>query len=90
VSEMAESVFWTLFSKKLHWSVTRVIQAVIAGGGEVWQGSEPDARFMCRKERDTTRGSPRSFAAQKALAQDDIKLHHLPERVVFWPRAAYI
>jgi hypothetical protein len=31
---------------------------------------------MCRKERDTTRGSPRSFAAQKALAQDDIKPQH--------------
>jgi hypothetical protein len=26
---------------------------------------------LCRKERDTSRGSPRSFAAQKSLAQDD-------------------
>jgi hypothetical protein len=29
---------------------------------------------VCRKRRDTSRGSPRSFAAQKALAQDDNKL----------------
>jgi hypothetical protein len=27
-----------------------------------------------RKERDATRGSPRSFAAQRTLAQDDIKI----------------
>jgi len=26
---------------------------------------------MRREKRDATRGSPRSFAAQKALAQDD-------------------
>jgi hypothetical protein len=36
---------------------------------------------MCRKDRDTSRGSPRSFAAQRTLAQDDIKLHHY--RVLF-------
>src|SRR5580704_14606654 len=35
------------------------------------KGSEPNARLLRRKERDATRGSPRSFAAQKALAQDD-------------------
>ncbi len=27
--------------------------------------------IMCRKERDTSRGSPGSFAAQKTRAQDD-------------------
>src|ERR1700691_3551917 len=41
------------------------------GGGTVCEGSEPNARLLCRKERDTTRGSPRSFAAQRTLAQDD-------------------
>jgi hypothetical protein len=49
------------------------------GSGAVWLGSEPNARLMCRKERDTPRGSPRSFAAQNTLAQDDIKLHHYPK-----------
>ncbi len=30
---------------------------------------------MCRKKRDTSRGSPRSFAAQRTLAQDDNQAH---------------
>jgi hypothetical protein len=39
-------------------------------------GSEPDARLFRRtaflkKARDASRGSPRSFAAQKRLAQND-------------------
>jgi len=34
-------------------------------------GSEPNARLLCRKERDTSRGSPRSFTAQRTLVQDD-------------------
>ena len=33
---------------------------------------------MCRKERDTSRGSPRSFAAQRTLAQDDNQTAPLP------------
>jgi hypothetical protein len=41
------------------------------GGGAVWYGSEPNARWLGRKKRDPSRGSPRSFAAQKTLAQDD-------------------
>jgi hypothetical protein len=32
------------------------------------KGSEPSARLLCRKNRDTSRGSPRSLAAQKRLA----------------------
>jgi len=27
--------------------------------------------LLCGKEHDTSRGSPRSFAAQRTLAQDD-------------------
>jgi hypothetical protein len=27
--------------------------------------------YLCRKERDTPRGSPKSFAVQRTLAQDD-------------------
>src|SRR6202167_701535 len=50
------------------------------GGGTVCEGSEPNARLLCRKERDTSRGSPRSFAAHKTRAQDDIKFS-VPVRV---------
>jgi deazaflavin-dependent oxidoreductase (nitroreductase family) len=49
-----------------------------SGTGAVWQGSEPNARLASRKERDTSRGSPRSFTSQNTLVQDDIKLHHYP------------
>jgi hypothetical protein len=35
-----------------------------------------NARFRCRKERDTTRGSPRSLAAQRTLLGMTIKLYH--------------
>jgi hypothetical protein len=35
------------------------------------KGSEPNARVLRRKERDASRGSPRSFTAQKTLVQDD-------------------
>jgi len=34
-------------------------------------GSEPNAQLLRRQERDASRGSLRSFAAQKRLAQDD-------------------
>jgi hypothetical protein len=34
-------------------------------------GSEPYARLARRKKHDALRGSPRSFAAQKPIAQDD-------------------
>jgi hypothetical protein len=34
------------------------------------QGSEPNARLL-RRNCGGSRGSPRSFAAQKRLAQDD-------------------
>jgi hypothetical protein len=43
----------------------------ISATGEACQGSEPNARSICRKVRDTSRGSPRSFTAQKTLVQDD-------------------
>jgi murein DD-endopeptidase MepM/ murein hydrolase activator NlpD len=60
--------------------------------GAVWQGSEPNARLICRQEGDTSpphgaktgagdpdsRSSPRFLAAQRTLAQDDLKLHHYP------------
>src|SRR5580658_9980180 len=36
------------------------------------KGSEPNARLLCREERDTSRGSPGSFVrAKDALSQDD-------------------
>jgi len=38
---------------------------------QVEKGSEPNAPLLCPKERDTPRGSPRSFASQKALTQDE-------------------
>jgi len=38
------------------------------------QGSEPSARLLRRNERDASRGSPGSFAAQRTLAQDDNEL----------------
>jgi len=44
---------------------------VMSGGGSALQGSEPNARLLRREERDASRGSPRSFAAQRTLAQDD-------------------
>jgi xanthine dehydrogenase iron-sulfur cluster and FAD-binding subunit A len=34
-------------------------------------GGEPNAQLLRRQERDASRGSLRSFAAQKRLAQDD-------------------
>src|SRR5271163_4059455 len=34
---------------------------------------------MRRKERDASRGSPRSFAAQKTLAQDDKQMASFPQ-----------
>jgi hypothetical protein len=40
-------------------------QAVVQFG----KGSEPDARLWFRKERETSRGSPRSFTSQKALVR---------------------
>jgi hypothetical protein len=36
-----------------------------------------NARLLRRKERDASRGSPRSFAAHRMLVQDD-KLRHAP------------
>jgi len=42
------------------------------------KGSEPNARLLRRKERDASRGSPRSFAAQRTLAQDDNQSAPLP------------
>src|SRR5437660_11014049 len=47
--------------------------------GAVWEGGEPNARLLRRKERDASRGSPRSFAAQRTLAQDDNQTAPLPE-----------
>jgi PAS domain S-box-containing protein len=44
------------------------LQTIYPGGQE---GSEPGARLLGRGERDPSRGSPRSFAAQRTLAQDD-------------------
>src|SRR5208337_1984469 len=35
------------------------------------KGGEPSTRLLRRKERDASRGSPGSFAAQSTLAQDD-------------------
>src|ERR1019366_1702299 len=49
--------------------------------GRSWvssQGSEPNARLLRRKERDASRGSPRSFTAQRALVQDDKQTDPLP------------
>jgi hypothetical protein len=37
----------------------------------VLKRSEPNARLLRRKNRDASRGSPRSFTAQKPLVQDD-------------------
>jgi murein DD-endopeptidase MepM/ murein hydrolase activator NlpD len=62
------------------------------GRGAVWQGSQPNARFMCRQERNTSsphradtgcgdpgwRRSPRTLAGQRTLPQGDIKLCHYP------------
>jgi 6-phosphogluconolactonase (cycloisomerase 2 family) len=45
---------------------------------------------MCRKERDTSRGSPRSFAAQGALAQDDIETDPLPTTVDVCSSAVFL
>jgi UDP-glucose 4-epimerase len=44
--------------------------------------SEPNARVLRRKPRAATRGSPRSFAAQRRLAQDD---NQVPRYPVFNP-----
>src|SRR5580704_19404706 len=38
------------------------------------KGSEPNARLLRRKVRDATRGSPRSFTAQRTLVQDDSRV----------------
>jgi hypothetical protein len=48
----------------------RIVSAIQAAAKGM-QGSEPNARLLRREERDASRGSPRSFAAQKALAQND-------------------
>src|SRR5208282_5484021 len=57
---------------------TNPTQPAAVVGQAVLQGSEPDARLLCRKERDTSRGSPRSFARQRTLAQDDNQTDTLP------------
>ena len=48
--------------------------SAMKGAGSAVQGSEPNARLLRRNERDASRGSPRSFAAQRTLAQDDNEL----------------
>ena len=45
--------------------------SVMKSSGASWLGSEPSARVLRREERDASRGSPGSFAAQRTLAQDD-------------------
>ncbi|MGO9088484.1 MAG: (2Fe-2S)-binding protein [Candidatus Sulfotelmatobacter sp.] len=44
---------------------------VMKSSGPALQGNEPNARLEPRTERDASRGSPGSFAAQRTLAQDD-------------------
>jgi len=54
--------------------IVRAIQKAAGAtksGGPALQGSEPNARLLRRTERDASRGSPGSFAAQRTLAQDD-------------------
>src|SRR5580693_638631 len=46
-------------------------ETLVTGPDQGRKGCEPNALLMCRKERDTSRGSPGSFAAQRTLAQDD-------------------
>ena len=46
--------------------------------GAVRQRSEPNAPFLRRQQRTVWRGSPRSFAAQRAFAQDDNQSTPLP------------
>src|ERR1700733_676712 len=41
-------------------------------------GKRAKRAILCRKKRDTSRGSPRSFAAQRTLAQDDNQTAPLP------------
>jgi hypothetical protein len=52
-------------------------------GSTVWQGSEPNARLTCRKKCDTSRDLHITFAAQRTLAQDDIKLIHYRSDISF-------
>jgi len=59
---------------------SRIISAIeqaakaMKANGPAQQGSEPSARLLRRNERDASRGSPGSFASQRALAQDDKEL----------------
>ena len=59
---------------------SRIISAIeqaakaMKANGPAQQGSEPSARLLRRNERDASRGSPGSFAAQRTLAQDDNEL----------------
>jgi hypothetical protein len=39
---------------------------------------------MHRKNRDASRGSPRSFAAQRTLARDDNALVHMTKEISLW------
>src|SRR5580658_526052 len=53
----------------------------------VGQGSEPNARLMCRKKRDASRGSPGFVAAQRTLARNDNQTHSVQGAAVGigWP-----
>jgi hypothetical protein len=52
---------------------------------EIEKGNEPSARLSWRRKRATSRGSPRSLAAQKRLAQDDnFKLSHYQSLTIRW------
>jgi aerobic-type carbon monoxide dehydrogenase small subunit (CoxS/CutS family) len=48
-----------------------IISAVALGARGALDGGEPNAQLLRRQERDASRGSLRSFGAQKTLAQDD-------------------
>jgi aerobic-type carbon monoxide dehydrogenase small subunit (CoxS/CutS family) len=54
----------------------RIVSAIqkaakVMGARGALDGGEPNAQLLRRQERDASRGSLRSFAAQKTLAQDD-------------------